>query len=84
MVSSANNKAACGRFNPSMRHPAAPPNEVLLRRVALISRGLIFEVDKCCQRKKKKKEEEVISGQEMPEDCVCRPVSSFFANQRSP
>lgn len=54
MVSSANNKAACGRFNPSMRHPAAPPNEVLSRRVALISRGLIFEVDTCCQRKKKK------------------------------
>lgn len=71
MVSSANNKAACGRLNPSMRHPAAPPNEVLLRRVALISRGLIFKVGTCCQRgeKKKKKEQKVISGQEMPEDC---------------
>lgn len=70
MVSSANNKAACGRLNPSMRHPAAPPNEVLLRRVALISRGLIFKVGTCCQReKKKKKEQKAISGQEMPEDC---------------
>lgn len=57
MVSSANNKAACGRLNPSMRHPAAPPNEVLLRRVALISRGLIFKVGTCCRREREKKKE---------------------------
>lgn len=78
MVSSANNKAACGRFNPSTRHPAALPNEVLLRQVALISRGLIFEVATCCQGEKRKNKSEMRPG--TAADCICRHVQNSLAS----